>query len=45
MNKFRAYIELIKLLPPKMRTPRQLARLLFIIMKIKNGLKDAEKKS
>lgn len=43
MNKFRAYIELIRLLPKRMRTPRQLARLFYILKKIKEGLTKAKK--
>lgn len=44
MNKIKAYWELFKLLPKRFRTPAQLARIFYIIMKIKEGLKKAEKK-
>ena len=43
MNKLKAYWKLIKLLPKRMRTPRQLARLFYIIKKIKDGLTKAKK--
>lgn len=44
MNKIRAYWELFKLLPKRFRTPAQLARIFYIIKKIKEGLKEAKKK-
>lgn len=43
MNKIKAYWELFKLLPKRFRTPAQLARLYYIITKIKEGLKKAKK--
>lgn len=43
MNKLKAYWQLIKLLPKRFRTTIQLARLFYIITKIKEGLKKAKK--